>query len=298
MNERVGTAAGFSRPLDVGPFGWRDVAELLDGVDVLLMRLTAEGRVDCINRALEELTGYSSDELEGVSVGRILTTTVETQAVPLELCVLRQSKAPMQFECPVRAKQGGFHVVRFSGTVVLGPGETEHLLLVGTGTTPDCQALQGLRRVSTAMEECETLGGHSPPVHEDGGQPPGNAKIDRRWIQRRFYPYEQHVAPMMGRLLPDKDQFLPVRCHDISARGFSFIAKKPPSYEKLIVALGKPRAPLYVVAQVIHVSHTERDEEYGYRVGCRYIGRAHYDAPTVGTEEQDPSDSPLREPHR
>jgi len=289
MRERTEATAGVAGPQHVGHVGWRDVAGLLDGVDVLLLGMTAEGRVDYFNRALEATTGYSSQELEGLPVDRILTPTAESETVLQEVRGLRQAGGPMQFECSILTKGGDLRLVRFSGTVAQEPGGRQCLLLVGTDTTPYREALDRLRRVSAALEQYELAG---PPPAPDGQDGLRGTQIDRRRAARHHYPFRQRIAPIVGGRLPSRDAFRPVQCHDISPTGFSFLTQEPPGYLKLVAALGTPEAPIHVVAQVIHVSPKKCHGKHGYQVGCRYIGRASYRRDADGSEGTDFNDTP------
>jgi len=295
MGETADATVGITGLQDVGPLGWREVAKLIGRVDVLLLGMTAEGRVDYFNRAVEATTGYSSEELEGLSVDRILTATMESQTVPQEVGGLHQVRGPMQFECSLRTKGGDLRLVRFAGTVTQERSGTKHLLLVGTDTTPYRKALERLRRVSAALEQYERPCSPAATAKSDGDHVLRGTQIDRRRAARHHYPCEQKIAPIVGRRLPSRDAFRAVRCHDISPSGFSFLTRKPPGYRKLVAALGIPEAPIHVVAQVIHISPWEYDGKDGYRVGCRYIGRASYRLPADGWKSLDPTDSPLDE---
>jgi hypothetical protein len=93
---------------------------------------------------------------------------------------------------------------------------------------------------------------------------------------RKPYPYQQMIAPMVGKRLPAHNQFAPVTCHDISPGGFSFVAQTPPESDEFVVALGRGVALTYVIAQVAHMTRLEQDGERRYLIGCNYVGRAEY----------------------
>jgi len=291
MTEKRDASAGLARLPEVEPLLWREFAGLLDGVDGLLLGVSAEGRIDCFNQAVERLTGYSPEELEGLPVDHMLTAAADYPMVPEALWALRHTSDPMQFECSLRTKGGAFRVIRFSGTVTQKPSGTSQLLLVGTDTTPYREALGRLRRASAVLQACDLPEPRLAPASNVANQVPRGAEIDRRRTARHWYPYEQSIAPIAGHRLPSREAFRVVRCHDISSRGFSFLATEPPGYEKLVAALGSPEAATYVVAQLIHVSPTEYHGKQRYQVGCQYIGRACYHRPAGGSEGSD-RDSP------
>jgi hypothetical protein len=52
--------------------------------------------------------------------------------------------------------------------------------------------------------------------------------------------------------VPEQTAFFPVKCHDLSTRGFSFIAKRRPQFASLVLALGTPPDVIYLAAEVRH----------------------------------------------
>jgi len=108
------------------------------------------------------------------------------------------------------------------------------------------------------------------------GRLPMPPNVERRKHPRRAYPYRQKIAAIVDGNLPDPDSFTEVSCNDIAAGGFSFLARKPPDSDMLVVALGVPPKIAYLIAQVRHITRTQ---EYGkpmFLVGCKCVGRATY----------------------
>lgn len=90
--------------------------------------------------------------------------------------------------------------------------------------------------------------------------------------------------------VPCPNSFFPVRCKDLSRGGFSFFLSEPPDFAILVVQLGTEQRPIYMEAEVVHFSKTERKlsksawdlhgREYDSRfdstaiqIGCQFIKR-------------------------
>ena len=96
------------------------------------------------------------------------------------------------------------------------------------------------------------------------------AGIERRQHLRRPYPFMQMVAPLFNGKMPGKDDFRPVRCHEISRGGISFLSPTPPPTDTYVIELGSPPRLSYLVAMVVHATRLPG----GYLVGCQFVGRA------------------------
>ena len=89
-------------------------------------------------------------------------------------------------------------------------------------------------------------------IHELVGPPLEEAPAERRRAQRHPFPVEQWIAPRHGPAFPVDSQFLKVRCHDLTAGGFSFLFPHVPDFDRLVAAFGRPPNLLYVGATVRH----------------------------------------------
>jgi len=97
----------------------------------------------------------------------------------------------------------------------------------------------------------------------------GNPK-DRRAVQRRKYSFVQAIAPFDGVELPKRTMFCPIRFHDLSTTGVSFVLPVPPPFEYLVVALGKPPQLLYLAARVVRSIRCFQSRG-DFLVGCRFV---------------------------
>jgi hypothetical protein len=82
---------------------------------------------------------------------------------------------------------------------------------------------------------------------------------ERRSATRRSYPVVQHIAEAIDEGVPEKSAFVSVKCHDLSTRGFSFLAKRQPPFESLVLALGTPLGVIHVAAEVRHCNEAVVD---------------------------------------
>lgn len=100
--------------------------------------------------------------------------------------------------------------------------------------------------------------------------------IDRRVPNRRRFTAIQFVAPL-GRKMPRSDEFVAVRCRDLSTGGFSYYATHPPEHGKVICAFGTAPDFLYLTAQVLYSKPVTIDGRAAYLIGCRFLQKVNYD---------------------
>jgi hypothetical protein len=80
----------------------------------------------------------------------------------------------------------------------------------------------------------------------------GSLPRERRSAPRESFRVVQRIAQANGGKVPEQTAFFPVRCHDLSTRGFSFIVKRRPQFKSLVLALGTPPGVIYLAAEVRH----------------------------------------------
>ncbi len=91
-----------------------------------------------------------------------------------------------------------------------------------------------------------------PEVHRVVEQLRSSAGNDRRDTSREPFPAIQHIAPADGENMPKRTAFFPIRCHDLSTRGFSFFANEQPQFSSLVLALRTATEVIYLAAEVRH----------------------------------------------
>lgn len=92
--------------------------------------------------------------------------------------------------------------------------------------------------------------------------------------QRRKYVCDQRMAPyMLDEAMPKAAEFRPVKCHDISMEGISFVTPETPDYDRVVISMGPPESLLYMAATVIHSRAVFMYGNVGYLVSCSFIKR-------------------------
>ncbi len=84
--------------------------------------------------------------------------------------------------------------------------------------------------------------------HKDG------SSEDRRAAQRNRYPGRQSVAPWDGEGVPAAWEFVPVQCHDLTRRGFSFLLPDYPAFKRLVVRFEGAGQVIYAGAEVVRTA--------------------------------------------
>lgn len=88
----------------------------------------------------------------------------------------------------------------------------------------------------------------------------------------------QSIAPYEGGgKLPDEGAYRQVLCHDLSARGISFLFDEPPDFQLMVVRLGKHADVRYMVARVVNILTVGDKNRPQYRVGCSFVERLEAD---------------------
>jgi hypothetical protein len=77
---------------------------------------------------------------------------------------------------------------------------------------------------------------------------------ERRSDRRHPFHTVQQIAGWDGGRFPAADAFFAACCHDLTCRGFSFLAPSRPPFELLVAAFGKPPDPIFISAEVRHLA--------------------------------------------
>ena len=95
----------------------------------------------------------------------------------------------------------------------------------------------------------------------------------------------QSIAPYDGGgKLPDEGAYRQVLCHDLSARGISFLFDEPPDFQLMVVRLGKQADVRYMVARVVNILTVGDKQRPQYRVGCSFVERLEADGSSHDAE--------------
>lgn len=96
---------------------------------------------------------------------------------------------------------------------------------------------------------------------------------ERRYRERRPYPYDQYVAPFRAGRMPEAEDFERVRCHDLSTCGFSFLTSRLPNHDLIVAAFGTPPGFTYLTAQIRYAKRVSHTGCSMFQVGCQFLGR-------------------------
>ena len=131
-------------------------------------------------------------------------------------------------------------------------------------------------------------------LKQESGQMPVPEPGQERRVRPR-YPFTilRWIAPYDGPDFPDKSKFFPVRCHDLSQRGFSFMISKKPEFSAFVTSFGKPPNQIRVTGKIAwckkvkllgsgRIEMIDNAEDDGntnarhdqtFLVGCQFTGR-------------------------
>jgi hypothetical protein len=98
--------------------------------------------------------------------------------------------------------------------------------------------------------------------------------VKMRTSPRKQFQYSQRIAPMLGKILPQVDDYLEVECNDISSGGISFFLKRKPGCTHFVIALGQKPTVTLLIAQVMNIKEVKHNHQQMYLVGCKFIDRA------------------------
>jgi PAS domain S-box-containing protein len=270
------TLCAIGPPVDIGAeesAGYPSVKALFDTLDAAVLKLSADGRIETINSACRDLTGFELSAIKGRHVCDAFVPPEDRAQVVEHLSNVLRHVSHIRFESRLVTRQGTYRHFRWSGSAVVGNGSAEtYVVLTGIDFTSEREALTRLSHAESLLTRYKRQLAEREAAKFAGRE----SGIDRRNATRRSYPYEQSVAPIYEHKLPPREAFQRVRCHNISSRGISFLSEVPPDYEELVIGLGHGNFLTYLTGRVIHVTISKVDGREVYIVGSAFAGRARY----------------------
>jgi PAS domain S-box-containing protein len=254
-------------------------------MDSILVVLAGDGNILSTNHACHVATGFDADDLMGRSIWSALMLPDEIALVKRALARVEKDTSVERFETYILTSDGLRRRIAWTATKMTGQTVAQGAAVLATGIdiTDRCEAIDraaraeamahDARRLCNELQDRIKLGESQLDGASLARRLPVGVEHDRRARSRRAYPYIQRIAPMRGTAMPDETQFSEWMCHDISSRGFSFLAPSQPDYHKIVVAFGSPPALVYLTAEVRHATRREQNGRTQYIVGCRYTGR-------------------------
>jgi PAS domain S-box-containing protein len=254
----------------------RMTTSVLDTIDALVLELGPEGRIRSINRAGLARSGFATEDVRHRPMWSVFCRPEEADALRAALGRLKTENGPIECQSLLVTKQGEKRRIAWTcGPVRDQEGHLQAVIATGIDIS---DRIEAERRACLASGENTASNAYTKETLEtiEGSVALVPSGRERRTQPRKPYPYQQLIAPVLGRRLPSRSDFTPVTCHDISPGGFSFMSPTPPESGQYVVALGRGRRLTYVIAQVAHMTRLEQDGERKYLVGCNYVGRADY----------------------
>lgn len=257
---------------------------MFDTLEAPVVELTPDGRIVRFNRACQTITGFQVNEVRGRNVCSAFMIPEELKVLHEAFDRLRSGESPVRFETYVLTKHGDRRRLSWSFTTLREPaGSVVGILGTGIDNTAEYDALARLskaessaKRALQSLEELKQTIDQRELVFDQEGNFPEGVVRERRKITRRPFPYKQSLAPMRNGKLPAPNEFQEVRCHDLSSRGFSFLAPEAPNCREVIVAFGTPPSLIYVIGKIVHITAYRHESQDMFLVGCKYSGRAAY----------------------
>src|SRR5664279_265932 len=119
--------------------------ELIDAIDAIVVILDAEGKIRYTNQVIEEITGYSREELGGASWCELLTPKDRYPEVWEEFQSLTTEGALDRFENPIVTKGGEERYIVWRNSVLRRKGKVVGTASIGIDISERKRAEESLR---------------------------------------------------------------------------------------------------------------------------------------------------------
>jgi PAS domain S-box-containing protein len=131
------------------------ISAILETANALIAVLDEQGRFVRFNRACEQITGYSFDEVQGKYIWDLLLIPEEIETVQTIIKGLQSGQFPNKNENYWVARDGSRHLISWFNTVILdADGSVKHIVSTGIDLT-DRKRAEEMRR---ALEQEQALG--------------------------------------------------------------------------------------------------------------------------------------------
>ncbi len=222
---------------------------VMETVQTVVIVLDDQGRIQNLNTVAEQTTGFAVEELRKRSFWGTLVPAEDMEAFQSALREL-QAQHPAQLQAHLLTKENQKLQLHWNLRAVSRPnGTLQAVVLSGT---------------MNATNDMLPFSVQSPTKGPELRSSP-----------RRTFTYRQLIAPMYTGVIPSRNKFFEVPCHDISAGGISFYLNSKPDFDTLLVALGKTPSLTYFTARVVRIVEEVIDGHVMQLVGCRFTGRVH-----------------------
>lgn len=130
------------------------ISAILEAVNALIAVLDAQGKFVRFNRACEQITGYSLEEVKGKYLWDLFLSPEEVESVQLMIQELQAGQFPKESEHYWIARDSSRHLISWFNTVILDTdGSLKHIICIGIDIT-DRKRAEDIRR---ALEREQAL---------------------------------------------------------------------------------------------------------------------------------------------
>jgi PAS domain S-box-containing protein len=250
---------------------------LLQSVGAMVLVLDPDGRVLRINPTCERITGFLPSDVRDRRIWEVFPVSEKSDLFAVIFDKLRSGASPVEYESSLLTKDSEKRHIAWTYSGVCAPdGSLARIIASGVDLTEQRMAEEEVERLEKAARSASSPTSDGGAALKPRGGPPSAAAAERRGSPRRPYPYHQAIGYILESRLPDPADFHETECHDISASGFSFLSRRPPQSDKLVVALGNPSRLTYIAAYIVHATRVEHNGRRLFLIGCTFSGRVHY----------------------
>ncbi|HEY9829708.1 MAG TPA: PAS domain S-box protein [Stenomitos sp.] len=130
------------------------ISAILEAVNALIAVFDAQGRFVRFNRACEQMTGYSLEEVQGQYIWDLFLIPEEVEQVQSMIQELQSGQFPNESEHSWLTRDGNRHLISWFNTVILDTdGSIKHIISIGIDIT-DRKRAEDMRR---ALEREQAL---------------------------------------------------------------------------------------------------------------------------------------------
>ena len=231
---------------------------LCDALPNLVLLVDDEGTILQVNRACQDISSFSADDLTGRQLWNALAAPECAVALQSWFHEMLAADEVVPRESSLLTKRGTRTPVLWSHTAL----NAGRILLIGTVADPSSAAKGAAPKAAAQLPSSAAANGA-------GNQATGS---DRRTSVRRTFRFQQRVAPYYGTMPADSEYFV-ARFSDISAGGVSFILDAKPPYKAVVIELGTAPRISRIRCDVVRVVPIDDDGRQRCLIGCRFVER-------------------------
>jgi len=239
---------------------------VLDTASELVAVLDAKGHLKRTNAAFEALSGYGINEIRNRHFCDVFA--VEDQASGMKEAIAQAASAQRRVfhESHLLDKHFNRRGMLWTVSPVIDEAEAvTELIVVGVDVRPVPEAKNAGGAQQRKADQRATLGRKTSPARQANGR-------EKRIFPRKAFGWTQMIAVQTSNSLPNRANFIPVRCRDLSAGGISFFLDSKPQFRNIVVELGVPPEQKYMAAEIVRIEETVENGKTCYVAGCSFRG--------------------------